>query len=124
MEDTTSQLVEINDDIPEIPNYMRERNISTYTATVFTTIIVFCAMISLIVNIKRKSTKRIVWSIFLPIIAITISKLLQRIVLWNVLTNGVEASSAIFIIITFIILFIILLMLAIMIFKKTNKKNK
>ncbi len=73
MEDATSQLVEINDDIPEIPNYMRERNISTYTATVFTTIIVICAIISLIVNIKRKSTKRIVWSIVLSIIAVTIS---------------------------------------------------
>ena len=55
-------------------------------------------------------------------IAITVGKLLEVIILWNVSTNGREASSAIFIIATLIIMLIILLILVIMIFKKTKNK--
>ena len=129
LEDNTSQLIERKDDdltsllteqkeeIPQQPNYMRERNISFYTATVFSSIIIFCAIISLIVNIKRKSKKRIVLSIILPIIAIIISKFLEIVVL----INGTESSSIIFIILTLIVMISIILSLFIMIFKKTKK---
>lgn len=122
MEDTALQLVEIKEEMPEVPNYLKEQRNSTYVTIIFPTIIVVCAIISLIVNIKRKSTIRIVCSIILPMIAITVGKLLEVIILWNVSTNGREASSAIFIIATLIILLIILLTLVIMIFKKTKNK--
>ena len=122
MEDTASQLVEIKDEMPEAPNYQKEQRDSTYVTIIFPTIIVVFAIISLIVNIKRKSTIRIVCSIILPMIAITVGKLLEVIILWNVSTNGREASSAIFIIATLIIMLIILLILVIMIFKKTKNK--
>ena len=122
MEDTASQLVEIKEEMPEAPNYQKEQRDSTYVTIIFPTIIVVCAIISLIVNIKRKSTIRIVCSIILPMIAITVGKLLEVIILWNVSTNGREASSAIFIIATLIIMLIILLILVIMIFKKTKNK--
>lgn len=120
-EDLTSLLIEQKQEIPEQPNYMKEKNISFYTATVFSTIIVFCAIISLIVNIKRKSTIKIMLSIILPIVAIIVSQLLERGVLLNVLKNGTESSSIIFIIATFIVLLVILLFLAIIIFKKDKK---
>ena len=97
------------------------RNISFYTATVFSTIIIFCALISLIVNIKRKSTIKILLSIVLPIIAVIISQLLEKTVLLNIRRNGMEASSMIFIIATLIVMTVIFLTLIIMIFKKTKK---
>lgn len=122
MEDTALQLVEIKEEMPEVPNYLKEQRNSTYVTIIFPTIIVVCAIISLIVNIKRKATIRIVCSIILPMIAITVGKLLEVIILWNVSTNGRETSSDIFIIATLIIMLIILLTLVIMIFKK--KKNK
>ena len=120
-EDLTLLLIEQKQEIPEQPNYMKEKNISFYTATVFSTIIVFCAIISLIVNIKRKSTIKIMLSIILPIVSIIVSKLLERVVLLNILKNGTESSSIIFIIATFIVLLVILLSLAIIIFKKDKK---
>lgn len=120
-EDSTSLLTEQKQEIPEQPNYMKEKNISFYTATVFSTIIVFCAIISLIVNIKRKSAIKIMLSILLPIVAIIISQLLERVVLLNVLKNGTESSSIIFIISTLIVMFVIFLSLAIMIFKRPKK---
>lgn len=122
MEDSALQLVEVKEEMPEVPNYLKEQRNSTYVTIIFPTIIVVCAIISLIVNIKRKSTIRIVCSIILPMIAITVGKLLEVIILWNVSTNGREASSAIFIIATLIIMLIILLTLVIMIFKKTKNK--
>ena len=122
-EDLTSLIIENKQEIPKQPNYMKEKNISFYTATVFSTIIVFCAIISLIVNIKRKSTIKIILSILLPIVAILVSQLLEKVVLLNVLKNGTEASSIIFIIATLIIMFVILLSLAIMIFKKPKQLN-
>ena len=122
MEDTALQLVEIKEEMPEVPNYLKVQRNSTYVTIIFPTIIVVCAIISLIVNIKRKATIRIVCSIILPMIAITVGKLLEVIILWNVSTNGRETSSDIFIIATLIIMLIILLTLVIMIFKK--KKNK
>ena len=120
-EDLISLLIEQKQEITEQPNYMKEKNISFYTATVFSTIIVFCAIISLIVNIKRKSTIKIMLSIILPIVSIIVSKLLERVVLLNILKNGTESSSIIFIIATFIVLLVILLSLAIIIFKKDKK---
>ena len=123
-ENLTSILIEQKQEIPELPNYMKERTISKYTATVFATVIVFCAIISLIVNIKRKSTIRIVLSSILPIVAIIISEFLEQIVLNNVLKNGTESSSIIFIIATLIIMSVIFLLLVIMIFKKTKKQKE
>ena len=84
MEDTALQLVEIKEEMPEVPNYLKEQRNSTYVTIIFPTIIVVCAIISLIVNIKRKATIRIVCSIILPMIAITVGKLLEVIILWNV----------------------------------------
>ena len=123
-ENLTSILIEQKQEIPEPPNYMKERTISKYTVTVFATVIVFCAIISLIVNIKRKSTIRIVLSSILPIVVIIISKFLEQIVLNNVLKNGTESSSIIFIIATLIIMSVIFLSLVIMIFKKTKKQKE
>ena len=120
-EDSTSQLIEQKQEIPEQPNYIKEKNISFYTATVFSTIIIFCALISLIVNIKRKSTIKILLSIVLPIIAVIISKKKKKTVLLNIRRNGMEASSMIFIIATLIVMTVIFLTLIIMIFKKTKK---
>ena len=117
LEDSTSQLIERKEEIPEIPNYMKEKMISFYTATVFSTIIVFFAIISLIINIKRKSNKRIVLSIILPIIAIIISKFLEIVVL----KNGRVASSIIFIIVTLIVMLSILISLFTMILIKKKK---
>lgn len=119
--DSTSQLIEQKQEIPEQPNYMKEKNISFYTTTVFSTIVVVCALISLIVNIKRKSTIKIVLSIVLPIIAIIVSQLLDRMVLLNIRRNGTEASSMIYIIASLIVMTVIFLTLIIMIFKKSKK---
>lgn len=120
-EDLTSLLIEQKDDIPEQPRYMKEKNISFYTATVFSTIIVLCAVISLIVNIKRKSKTKIILSIVLPIVAVIAGQILEKIVLLNVLNNGTEASSGAYIITTITIMTVILFALAIMIFKRNKK---
>ena len=58
------------------------------------------------------------------IVAIIISKFLEQIVLNNVLKNGTESSSIIFIIATLIIMSVIFLSLVIMIFKKTKKQKE
>ena len=92
-EEYQNLLIIENKSEPEIPNYIKEKNTSFYTATVLSTIIVICAIVSLIVNIKRKSKVRITLSVILPIIAIITSQLLERVVLQNVIKNGTEASS-------------------------------
>ena len=58
------------------------------------------------------------------IVAIIISKFLEQIVLNNVLKNGTESSTIIFIIATLIIMSVIFLSLVIMIFKKTKKQKE
>ena len=58
------------------------------------------------------------------IVAIIISEFLEQIVLNNVLKNGTESSSIIFIIATLIIMSVIFLSLVIMIFKKTKKQKE
>ena len=58
------------------------------------------------------------------IVAIIISKFLEQIVLNNVLKNGTESSSIIFLIATLIIMSVIFLSLVIMIFKKTKKQKE
>ena len=65
IENTESLLIEQKQDMPEMPSYLKERNISNYGTAVRSTIIVVCALISLIINIKRKSTIRIILSIIL-----------------------------------------------------------
>jgi len=107
-----------NETKAEMPNYMKERNISSSIPTVLSTMIVVCAIISLIVNIKRKSNIRITFSIILPIVAILISQLLKGAVLLNVVKNGTDVSSMGFIIPTIITLVGILVTLVIMIIKK------
>jgi len=109
-----------NETKAEMPNYMKERNISSYVPTVLSTIIVICAVISLIANIKRKSNIRITFSIILPIIAILISQLLKGAVLRNVMENGTGASSMGIIITTIITLIVILVAVIVMIIKKKN----
>lgn len=122
IENTESLLIEQKQDMPEMPSYLKERNISNYGTTVLSTIIVVCALISLIINIKRKSTIRIILSIILPIIAIAISKWLKLSVLLNQMKNGIESSSLAFIVITISALVAILLTLIVMIFKKMKNK--
>ena len=122
IENTESLLIEQKQDMPEMPSYLKERNISNYGTTVLSTIIVVCALISLIINIKRKSTIRIILSIILPIIAIAISKWLKLSVLLNQMENGIESSSLAFIVITISALVAILLTLIVMIFKKMKNK--
>ena len=107
-----------NETKAEMPNYMKERNISSNVPTVLSTIIVICAVISLIANIKRKSNIRITFSIVLPIIAILISQLLKGAVLRNVIENGTGASSMGIIIPTIIALIGILVAVIVMIIKK------
>ena len=58
------------------------------------------------------------------IVAIIISKFLEQSVLNNVLKNGTESSSIIFIIATLIIMSVIFLSLVMMIFKKTKKQKE
>lgn len=109
-----------NNSKPEIPNHIKEKNISFYTPTVLSTIIIICAIISLIANIKRKSNKRIIFSIILPIVAILISQMLKGAVLRNVVENGTEASSMGIIVPTIIALIGIIVALVVMIIKKKN----
>ena len=121
-ENTESLLIEQKEDRPEMPSYLKERNISNYGTTVLSTIIAVCALVSLIINIKRKSTIRIILSIILPIIAIAISKWLKLSVLLNQMENGIESSSLAFIVITISALVAILLTLIVMIFNKMINK--
>lgn len=116
-EEYQNLLILENNSEPEIPNYMKERNISSSIPTVLSTIIVVCAIISLIANIKRKSNIRIIFSIILPIVAILISQILKGAVLRNVIENGTEASSMGIIVPTIITLIGILVALVVMIIK-------
>lgn len=117
-EEYQNLLILENNSEPEIPNYIKEKNTSFYTATVLSTIIVICAIVSLIVNIKRKSNIRIALSVILPIIAIIISQLLERAVLQNVIKNGTGASSIGVILPTVIGMICILIALVVMIIRK------
>lgn len=53
-EESISTLIERKKEVPKQPNYMKEKNISFYIPTAFSSIIVICAIISIISNIKRK----------------------------------------------------------------------
>lgn len=119
-EEYQNLLILENNSEPEMPNYMKERNMSSSVPTVLSTIIVVCAIISLIANIKRKSNKRIIFSIILPIVAILISQMQKGAVLRNVVENGTEASSMGIIVPTIIALIGIIVALVVMIIKKKN----
>lgn len=109
-----------NNSKPEIPNYIKERNISSSIPTVLSTSIVVCAIFSLVANIRRKANKRIIFSIILPIVAILISQIFKGLVLRNTIANGAEASSMGIIVSTIIALISILATLVVMLIKKKN----
>ena len=123
-EEYQNLLILENDSEPEMPNYMKERNMSSSVPTVLSTIIVVCAIISLIANIKRKSNKRIIFSIILPIVAILISQMQKGAVLRNVVENGTEVSSMGIIVPTIIALIGIIVALVVMIIKKKNSTSE
>ena len=109
--------------VPEQPRYLKDRNIANNYTVVLSTIIVICAIVALITSIKRKSKKRIILSVILPIFAIIISRLLPLLLINNYNANGLEVNNGIYIFLVLGLLIAIAITLIIMIFNKTKREE-
>lgn len=115
-------LVSIKDKELIMPPELKEIKVARIYSIPLTIIVIICAIISLITNIKRKSKIRIILSIIFAVLAIIIKYLLDKTVRNFIFSYYKESisTSNFFLMGTLII---ILISLIVMIFKR-KKENK